>query len=113
MESHKRMSELIESAWNVIQSDFDEHAIRQWRELAVDYLAETVGASHRDTCLLKDKIRLNGVLLQSSRSNALPSTTRLSLESSVGVAPQLIPEDSQYDESDLWNTEQSRERKPN
>ncbi len=111
MESHKRMSELIESAWKVIQSDFDEHAIRQWRELAADYLAEAVGDSHRDTCLLKDKIRLNDVLLQSVPANALQSATRLSLESSAGVGRQLLQAASPQDRGDVWSTEPSGNEK--
>lgn len=37
---------LIEAGWHVLDSDFDETALRNWRELALTCLTDLLGSDH-------------------------------------------------------------------
>ena len=46
MDAVKRLEELIEAGWDVIETDFQEDAFQQWREKAYKYIVSTVGEDH-------------------------------------------------------------------
>jgi hypothetical protein len=46
MSVEKRIDDLIDAGWHVLDSDFDVTAFRQWRERAVDCLDSLLGPDH-------------------------------------------------------------------
>ncbi|MBM4329300.1 MAG: hypothetical protein FJ118_19320 [Deltaproteobacteria bacterium] len=49
--------ELIQAAWNVIESDFDQRAFLRWRKQALDFLTFMVGPDHQYTLLFRDYVK--------------------------------------------------------
>ncbi len=52
--SLKRLDDLIEIAWHVVNTDFDPRAMCQWKKQAFDYLAENLGHDHYYTQYFKN-----------------------------------------------------------
>ncbi len=52
--SLKRLDDLIETAWQVVNTDFDPGAMYQWKKQAFDYLAENLGHDHYYTQYFKN-----------------------------------------------------------
>jgi hypothetical protein len=52
--SLKRLDDLIETAWHVVDTDFDPRAMYQWKKQAFDYLAENLGHDHYYTQYFKN-----------------------------------------------------------
>lgn len=46
MSVEKRIDDLINAGWHVLDSDFDVTAFRQWRKRAVDCLDSLLGPDH-------------------------------------------------------------------
>jgi hypothetical protein len=52
--SLKKLDDLIETAWRVVNTDFDTRAIYQWKKQAFDFLSENLGADHYYTQYFKN-----------------------------------------------------------
>lgn len=52
--SLEKLDDLIETAWRVVNTDFDPGAIYQWKKQAFDYLAENLGHDHYYTQYFKN-----------------------------------------------------------
>ena len=52
--SLKKLDDLIETAWHVVNTDFDKRAIYKWKKQAFDYLAENLGHDHYYTQYFKN-----------------------------------------------------------
>ncbi len=52
--SLKKLDDLIETAWQVVNTDFDTRAIYRWKKQAFDYLAENLGHDHYYTQYFKN-----------------------------------------------------------
>jgi hypothetical protein len=58
-------NELIDAAWRVINTDFDEHEFQVWREKALECVTFLVGPEHEHTLRLKRRAsRQNPVSVQ-------------------------------------------------
>jgi hypothetical protein len=53
MLSEKRIDDLIEAGWHVLESDFDENAFQNWRREAFKCLAAMLGPDHTYTRYFK------------------------------------------------------------
>lgn len=49
MNTEKRLDDLIEAGWHVIDSEFDMRALHFWKKKAYDFLSEFVGPDHAST----------------------------------------------------------------
>ena len=47
MDAVKRLDELIEAGWHILDTDFEENAFQEWREKAYKYIVATVGEDHQ------------------------------------------------------------------
>ena len=52
--SLKKLDDLIETAWQVVNTDFDAGAIYQWKKQAFDFLSENLGPDHYYTQYFKN-----------------------------------------------------------
>jgi hypothetical protein len=52
--SLKKLDDLIETAWRVVNTDFDTRAIYQWKKQAFDFLSENLGSDHYYTQYFKN-----------------------------------------------------------
>ncbi|MGO9566869.1 MAG: hypothetical protein ACLP5H_04940 [Desulfomonilaceae bacterium] len=46
MHQERLIDNLIEAGWHVLDTDFDEAALRNWRELALICLTDLLGSDH-------------------------------------------------------------------
>ncbi len=46
MYRERLIDNLIEAGWHVLDTDFDETALRNWRELALTCLTDLLGSDH-------------------------------------------------------------------
>jgi hypothetical protein len=53
MNSEKRLDDLIEAGWHVIDSEFDRQALMFWKKKAYDFLTDFVGPEHASTQVFK------------------------------------------------------------
>jgi hypothetical protein len=49
MNSEKRLDDLIEAGWHVIDTEFDARALHFWKKKAYDFLSDFVGPEHAGT----------------------------------------------------------------
>jgi hypothetical protein len=49
MYSGKRLDDLIEAGWHVVDSEYDAEAIHYWKKKALDFLDDFVGPDHECT----------------------------------------------------------------
>lgn len=49
MDCAKRLDDLIEAGWHVVDTEFDEQAFHFWRKKAYDFLSDFVGPDHVST----------------------------------------------------------------
>lgn len=49
MYSGKRLDDLIEAGWHVVDTEFDARALYYWRKKALDFLTDFVGPDHACT----------------------------------------------------------------
>ncbi|HMK34687.1 MAG TPA: hypothetical protein VK463_06455 [Desulfomonilaceae bacterium] len=54
MNAEKRLDDLIEAGWHVIDTKFEEQAIFFWKKKAYDFLSEFVGPDHACTLTFKN-----------------------------------------------------------
>jgi len=52
-----KIDALIQSGWDVLDSDFDAEAFRRWRTMARDCLSDVVGPQHVYTQFFDDWVR--------------------------------------------------------
>lgn len=57
MNSGKRLDDLIEAGWHVVDSEFDVEALYYWKKKALDFLTDFVGPDHACTRSFKDRIQ--------------------------------------------------------
>jgi hypothetical protein len=57
MDAVKRLDELIEAGWDVLETNFDEDAFQQWREKAYKYIEATVGEHHPHAKYFRQYVR--------------------------------------------------------
>jgi hypothetical protein len=57
MYSGKRLDDLIEAGWHVVDTEFDAEALYYWRKKALDFLTDFVGPDHSCTQSFKDCIK--------------------------------------------------------
>lgn len=65
MSVEKRIDDLINAGWHVLDSDFDVTAFKQWRKMAADCLDTLLGPDHTYTRHFKDYVsreERNGIL---------------------------------------------------
>jgi len=54
--TEQNIERLIKAAWEVMERDFDESAVLEWRKRAFEYLTETLGPDHYYTQCLGEKV---------------------------------------------------------
>lgn len=59
MRTQERVDQLIETGWNVLETDFDPAALRAWRKQAFDYLQAELGPEHPYTRHFHDYVELD------------------------------------------------------
>jgi hypothetical protein len=59
MQTHDRIDRLIETGWNVLETDFDPVAFHDWRVQAYEYLHAELGPEHPYTQNLQDYLMLD------------------------------------------------------
>ena len=57
MMSVQRIDDLIETAWNVMEEEFNIRAVYRWKKEAVEFLADELGPDHHYTQSFKDHTR--------------------------------------------------------
>ena len=57
MYSGKRLDDLIEAGWHVVDTEFDAKALYYWRKKALDFLTDFVGPDHACTQSFRDCIQ--------------------------------------------------------
>ncbi|MEJ2717171.1 MAG: hypothetical protein P8182_08540 [Deltaproteobacteria bacterium] len=57
MVAEKRIDDLIEAGWNVLESDFDPRAFQVWRNRAFDCLTMLLGSKHTYTLRFANYVR--------------------------------------------------------
>jgi uncharacterized protein (DUF2164 family) len=57
MMSVQRIDDLIETAWNVMEEEFNIRAVYRWKKEAVEFLADELGPNHHYTQSFKDHTR--------------------------------------------------------
>jgi hypothetical protein len=57
MYSGKRLDDLIEAGWHVVDTEFDAEALYYWRKKALDFLTDFVGPDHACTQSFRDCIK--------------------------------------------------------
>jgi hypothetical protein len=57
MYSGKRLDDLIEAGWLVVDTEFDAEALYYWRKKALDFLTDFVGPDHTCTQSFRDWIQ--------------------------------------------------------
>ncbi len=57
MYSGKRLDDLIEAGWHVVDTEFDAEALYYWKKKALDFLTDFVGPDHAYTRSFKDCIQ--------------------------------------------------------
>jgi hypothetical protein len=57
MYSGKRLDDLIEAGWHVVDTEFDAEALHYWRKKALDFLTDFVGPDHACTQSFRDCIK--------------------------------------------------------
>lgn len=65
MLAEKRIDDLIEAGWRVLETDFDPRAFQVWRSRAFDCLTVLLGSKHAYTLRFADYVR------QAERMDAL------------------------------------------
>lgn len=53
----KRIDDLIEAGWQVLENDFDEAAFQRWRTEAFKFLSAVLGSEHTYTQYFKRYVR--------------------------------------------------------
>jgi hypothetical protein len=56
MYSGKRLDDLIEAGWHVVDTEFDARALYYWRKKALDFLTDFVGPDHACTQIFRHGI---------------------------------------------------------
>lgn len=67
MYSQKRLDDLIEAGWHVIDTEYDEQALYFWKKKAYDFLSDFVGPDHACTRDFANYVRSNEVSNGSER----------------------------------------------
>jgi hypothetical protein len=49
MNSEKRLYDLVEAGWHVIDTEYDRQALHFWKQKAYDFLSDFVGPDHAST----------------------------------------------------------------
>jgi hypothetical protein len=57
MYSGKRLDDLIEAGWHVVDTEFDAEALYYWKKKALDFLTDFVGPDHTCTQSFRDCIQ--------------------------------------------------------
>jgi hypothetical protein len=57
MYSGKRLDDLIEAGWHVVDTEFDAEALYYWKKKALDFLTDFVGPDHACTQSFRDTIQ--------------------------------------------------------
>jgi hypothetical protein len=57
MNSGKRLDDLIEAGWHVLDTEFDAEALYYWKKKALDFLTDFVGPDHTCTQSFRDCIQ--------------------------------------------------------
>ena len=57
MLAEKRIDDLIEAGWHVLESDFDPRAFQVWRDRAFDCLTTLLGSKHEYTLRFANYVR--------------------------------------------------------
>jgi hypothetical protein len=52
----KQFDALVEAGWYVIDTEFDETALKFWKEKAYDFLNTFVGPDHADTMVFRESL---------------------------------------------------------
>jgi hypothetical protein len=84
MSPDRRIDELIEAGWNVLNTDFNLSALQDWREKAFHFLLAELGTDHPYTRKFSDYVRPEGkecllagqgVLIAAKEGRTLVSST--------------------------------------
>jgi hypothetical protein len=57
MQVEKRIDDLIEAGWHVLNSDFDTEAFQHWKKQAFNCLSALLGPDHTYTLYFKNYVR--------------------------------------------------------
>lgn len=57
MHVEKRIDDLIEAGWHVLESDFDNTAFQNWKRQAFNCLVALLGPNHKYTQSFKDYVK--------------------------------------------------------
>jgi hypothetical protein len=57
MYSGKRLDDLIEAGWHVVDSEFDADAFYFWKKKALDFLTDFVGPDHTCTQSFRHRVQ--------------------------------------------------------
>jgi hypothetical protein len=99
MELANQIDQMVEAAWKVIRSDFDEQAVLHWKMSARDCLVSLVGEEHFYTEQFDRQIRERAVdkvlaccgILSAARETRINEENMESLEvSKTGAPPQKV-----------------------
>ena len=61
MRTLERVDQLIETGWNVLETDFDPAVLRDWRQQAFEYLRAELGPEHPYTQHFHDYVQLDAL----------------------------------------------------
>jgi hypothetical protein len=56
MNSEKRLDDLIEAGWHVVDTEYDRKALYFWKKKAYDFLSDFVGPDHASTQVFKNYV---------------------------------------------------------
>jgi hypothetical protein len=62
MYSDKRLDDLIEAGWHVIDTEYDRHAFYFWKKKAHDFLSDFVGPDDACTQDFKNYVRSDEIV---------------------------------------------------
>ncbi len=57
MYSGKRLDDLIEAGWHVVDTEYDAEALYHWKKKVLDFLTDFVGPDHACTQSFKHRIQ--------------------------------------------------------
>jgi hypothetical protein len=76
MYSGKRLDDLIEAGWHVVDTEFDAEALYYWKKKALDFLTDFVGPEHTCTQSFRDCIKQTEQLDPLDRSSILAAAAK-------------------------------------
>jgi len=76
MYSGKRLDDLIEAGWHVVDTEFDSEALYYWKKKALDFLTDLVGPDHACTQSFRDCIQQTEQFDPLDRSDILAAAAK-------------------------------------